>query len=303
MKLKVKANKDKQKGDVKMIFDESYTLSNGVVIPKLGFGTWFIDDDRVVEAVCSAVEIGYRSIDTAQAYDNERGVGEGVRKCGLSRDQIFVTSKVGAEHKSYDGVAWSIGETLGRMGLDYLDLMIIHSPQPWEEWRGERRYFEENRQAWRALEDAYKAGKVRAIGVSNFLIDDLESLLPYCEIKPMVNQILVHAGNTPKDLIAFCASQNIQIESYSPMGHGEVLNSGILREVACRYGVSVAQLCIRYVLQLGTVALPKTGNPVHMKDNASVDFEISSQDMELLSSLENVTDYGQYGYFPVFSRK
>ena len=179
------------------------TLSNGIKIPVLGLGTWFIDDDKVDNAVISAVKIGYRHIDTAQAYGNEKGVGAGIKNCGISREDLFVTSKVAAEAKTYDAAAKSIDESLEKMGLQYIDLMLIHSPQPWAEWRDDKRYFEENIQVWKALEDAYMAGKIKAIGVSNFLIDDLENLLSHCEIKPMVNQLLIHIGNTPAELIAY----------------------------------------------------------------------------------------------------
>ena len=147
---------------------EFRTLSNGKKIPVLGLGTWFIDDDKVAAAVVSAVKIGYRHIDTAQAYGNERGVGVGINTCGVPRDELFITSKVAAEAKTYDAAAKSIDETLEKMELDYIDLMLIHSPQPWAEWRNSKRYFEENIQVWKALEDAYAAGKIKAIGVSNF---------------------------------------------------------------------------------------------------------------------------------------
>lgn len=173
-----------------MILQEHNTFANGMTIPKLGLGTWFIEDEKAAEAVCSAVAMGYRLIDTAQVYGNERGVGEGVRTCGVPRESLFVASKVAAELKTYEAAAKSIDETLKKMGLDYLDQMIIHSPQPWKEFRGEKRYFAENKEVWRALEDAQAAGKVRVIGVSNFLIDDLESLMQDCRVKPMVNQIL-----------------------------------------------------------------------------------------------------------------
>ena len=160
------------------MYQNTLTLNNGVKIPQLGLGTWFIDDDKAAEAVKVAVELGYRHIDTAQAYGNERGVGEGIRNCGIPRDEIFVTSKVAAEHKTYDEVMAGIDETIKKIGLDYLDMMIIHSPQPWVEVnQSENRYVEGNREAWRALEDAYKAGKLKAIGVSNFQIEDIESLL------------------------------------------------------------------------------------------------------------------------------
>lgn len=277
-------------------------LNNGVKMPMLGFGTWFIDDDKAEAAVKAAVEIGYRHIDTAQAYFNEAGVGAGVRNCGVPRDALFVVSKVAAEHKTYEAAARSIDETLKKMGLDYLDMMIIHSPQPWNEWRGEKRYFEENKAVWKALEDAYRAGKLRAIGVSNFLIDDLESLLPSCDIKPMVNQVLAHIGNTPMELIRFCQKQGIAMEAYSPIAHGEALKSTSIVSMAKKYGVSVPQLCIKYILQLGLAALPKASTPEHMRDNASLDFEISAEDLYALGMLD-FKEYGAHRHFPVFSGK
>lgn len=287
-----------------MILDEYYTLSNGITIPKLGLGTWFIDDDKAAEAVCSAVSLGYRLIDTAQAYGNERGVGEGVRTCGIAREQLFVGSKVAAEYKTYEDAAASIDETLKKMGLDYLDLMIIHSPQPWVEVnQSENRYIEGNRQAWKALEDAYNEGKLKAIGVSNFLKEDLESLMETAAIKPMVNQILCHISNTPLDLIEYCRKNDIVVEAYSPIAHGEILKQEEIKAMADKYGVTVPQLCIRYTLQLDTVSLPKTGNPEHMKTNAQVDFEISAEDMEILKHFKKIESYGDSGIFPVYGGK
>ena len=286
-----------------MILQESYTLSNGVRIPKLGLGTWFIEDGAAAQAVRDAVQLGYRLIDTAQAYGNERGVGEGVRSCGLARGELFVASKVAAELKTYDEAARSIDETLEKMGLDYLDQMIIHSPQPWSGFRAEKRYFEENRAVWRALEDAQAAGKVRVIGVSNFLRDDLENLLADCRVKPMVNQILLHIGCTDAALLDFCRRQEIQIEAYSPIAHGEALKNLDIVATASKYGVSPAQLCVRYAVQLGAVALPKTANPAHMHSNAAIDFAISDEDMETLRRVERLRDYGEFNIFPVFSGK
>ena len=286
-----------------MILNETYTLSNSVKIPKLGLGTWMLTDSEAAQAVRDAAAMGYRHIDTAQAYGNEAGVGEGIRTCGISRDELFVTSKVAAENKSYDSAAQSIDETLRKTELDYIDMMIIHSPQPWVEFRGEKRCFEANREVWRALEDAYKAGKVRAIGVSNFLKDDLENILNSCGIKPMVNQILAHISNTPLSLIDFCNKNGIQTEAYSPIAHGEALKNKAIADIAAKYSVTPAQLCVRYVLDLGMVALPKTANPEHMKENADVDFNISGEDLNTLKNFEKIKDYGEYSFFPVFSGK
>ncbi len=287
-----------------MIFDESYTLHNGVSIPRLALGTWFIEDDRAAEAVRAAVSIGYRHIDTAQAYGNERGVGEGIRSCGVDRKDVFVTSKVAAENKSYLSAKESIDKTLELMGLDYLDMMIIHSPQPWVEVnQSADRYFHENTEVWRALEEALQAGKLRAIGVSNFLEEDIENILAHSTVKPMVNQILCHVGNTPLSLMEYCHEKGIVVEAYSPVAHGESLKDANLAEMAKKYGVTIPQLCIRYDWQLGTVVLPKTADPEHMRVNASIDFVISDEDMESLKRAERIKDYGEFSFFPVYGGK
>ena len=281
------------------ILNETYTLSNGVTIPKLGLGTWFIDNDKAADAVRAALEIGYRNIDTAQAYGNERGVGEGVRAAHTSRDELFVSTKLAAEIKSYDAAVDAIDGSLAALGLDYVDLMLIHSPQPWDDFRGGD-YSQGNREAWRALENAYQSGKLRSIGVSNFEQQDIENILSTCTVAPHVNQLLVHAGNTPSDLIAYCRTQNILVEAYSPIAHGAILKNPDVSAMADRYGVSVPQLCIRYTLQLGTVSLPKTADPGHMRSNAEVDFVLSDEDMELLREMR-AQDYGDYSVFPVYS--
>ncbi|MDH0615644.1 MULTISPECIES: aldo/keto reductase [unclassified Agrobacterium] len=285
-----------------MILEETLTLSNGVQIPKLGLGTWMIDDGKAAAAVRATTEIGYRHIDTAQAYGNERGVGEGVRASGIARDKLFVTTKLDAGIKDYEKAKAAIDGSLKTLGLDHIDLMIIHSPQPWSEFHGENRYFEGNVEAWRALEEAYGAGKLRSIGVSNFQKVDIDNLIEHASVKPMINQILAHVSNTPFDLIAYLESQNIVVEAYSPVGHGKILDNPEFRKMAERYGVSVPQLAIRYVLQLGPVALPKTANPDHMRNNADVDFEISSADMETLKKAEPIKDYGDASMFPVYSK-
>ena len=286
------------------MYNNYITLNNGVKIPQLGLGTWFIDDDKVADAVKEAVKLGYRHFDTAQAYGNERGVGEGIRTCGVPREQLFVTSKVAAEQKTYEEAAAGIDETLKKMGLDYLDMMIIHSPQPWVEVnQSDDRYVEGNRAAWKALEDAYKAGKLKAIGVSNFQIGDIESLLETARIKPMVNQVLLHISNTPLELVEYCQKNDIAIEAYSPIAHGVILDQPEIAAIADKYGVTVPQLCIRYTLQLGTISLPKTANPEHMKTNAEVDFVISDADMETLKTFKHIEDYGKSGAFPVYGGK
>lgn len=230
-----------------MITNEKVTLVNGVKIPRLALGVWMIPEEETEAAVKSALAMGYRHIDTAQAYANEAGVGAAVRNCGIARDEVFVTSKIAAENKSYESAMESIDETLSIMELDYIDMMIIHSPQPWIEVnQSENRYFEENKQVWKALEDAYKAGKIKAIGLSNFLKEDIENILTTCEIKLMVNQVLSHITNTPLELIDYCKSVGIEMEAYSPVAHGIALRNKEIAEMANKYGVSAAQLCVRY---------------------------------------------------------
>ena len=257
------------------MYQNTLTLNNGVKIQQLGLGTWFIPDDQAAEAVKAAVALGYRHIDTAQAYGNERGVGDGVRTCGVPREELFVVSKVAAEHKTYESAAASIDETLAKMGLDYLDMMIIHSPQPWVE---------------------VNQSEIRSVG-------DIESLLETAEIKPMVNQILCHISNTPLELVEYCQKNGIAVEAYSPIAHGEILHQPEIQAMAEKYGVSVPQLCIRYTLQLGTISLPKTGNPEHMKTNAEVDFEISAEDMDVLKNIKHIESYGANSGFPVYGGK
>ena len=286
-----------------MILKEKYALSNGVDIPKLGLGTWFINNKDVVQAVKDAAKIGYRHIDTAQAYGNESGVGEGIRACGISREEMFVTTKLAAEVKSYKEAVASIDRSLKTLGLDYIDLMIIHSPKPWAKFLESETYLEGNREAWRALEDAYQAGKLRSIGLSNFERADIDNILQFCSIKPMVNQILAHISNTPKELIKYCRDKDILVEAYSPFGHGELFKNEEVKGIADKYNVSVSQLAIRYCLQLDMLPLPKTANPKHMKTNADVDFIIAESDMDFLKNMEQIENYGEFSKFPVFGGK
>lgn len=285
-----------------MILQEEYTLNNGIKIPKLAFGTWMIDDQKVVQAVKDALEIGYRHIDTAQAYGNERGVGEAIKTSGLKRSEIFLTSKVAAEHKTYESAAKSIEESLEKLGVDMIDLMIIHAPQPWDEFR-EANYDAGNIEAWRALEDAYNAGKIRAIGLSNFNQHDVDNILQHATVKPAVNQILAHISNTPFELIEYCKKYDILVEAYSPVGHGELLKNPDLIKMAEKYQVSVPQLAIRYCLELGLLPLPKSAKKDHIKANSEVDFKLTNEDLEYLENIETIDNYGESSGFPVYSKK
>ena len=282
---------------------KDFILHNGVKAPALAFGTWLIKNENAANCVRMAIEAGYRHIDTAQAYGNEEGVGEGIRLSGVKREDIFITSKVKAEHKSYKKAKKSIDESLKKLGVDYIDLMLIHCPQPWILFRNKLfRYFKENIQVWKAMEEAYKEGKIRAIGVSNFLVDDLENIINNCEIKPMANQILCHIGNTPIDVIKYCQQNDIVVESYSPIAHGKALKDKTIQQMADKYKVSVPQLCIKYTLQLDTISIPKASSKEHIEDNAKLDFEISKEDMIELIKLNEI-NYGEDSFWPVFNKK
>ena len=279
-----------------------FKLSNGVIAPALAFGTWLIPNGKAANCVRMALEAGYRHIDTAQAYGNEEGVGIGIRESGLKREDIFVTTKVMAEYKTYKEAKESIDFSLQRLGLDYVDLILIHCPQPWAEFRGKKRYFTENIEVWKALEDAYNEGKVRAIGVSNFLNDDMQNIFDHCRIRPMVNQILCHIGNTPIDVIKFDQENDVVVEAYSPIAHGAALKNKTIAKMADKYNVSIAQLCIKYTLQLDTISIPKASSKEHIEDNAKLNFEIKEEDMLELLKL-NEFNYGLDAFWPVFRKK
>ena len=266
--------------------DKDLKLNNGNLIPSLAYGTWLIKDDVVTECVKNAIEAGYRHIDTAQIYRNERGVGEGIKLSGVKREDIYITTKIDASIKSYKKAKASIDKSLEKLGLDYVDLILIHCPQPWLLYKGPFKFYKANVKVWKAMEEAYKEGKVKAIGLSNFLIKDVENIINHSEIKPMVNQILVYAGDTPIELIEFCQKHNIVIESYSPIGHGAALKDVRIQEMAKKYGVSAAQLCIKYTLQLDTISIPKAQKKEHIIENTKLDFEISKEDMEILKNLK-----------------
>lgn len=283
-----------------MILEENYALSNGYEIPKLGLGTWLIENDKVAEVVKSALKIGYRHIDTAQAYQNEDGVGKGIKQSGVKREDIFLTTKLDAEYKSYQSAYEAIDESLQTLGVDYIDLMIIHSPKPWKEFQGNDHYFDGNLEAWKALEKAYHEGKLKAIGLSNFEQEDVQNILDHCQVDPQVNQILVHIGNTPQKLIDYCHSKDIRVEAYSPIGHGKLMDNEEAKTIAEKYGVSVPQLGIRYTLQLDCISLPKSSNPEHIESNTKLDFEISEEDMKKLKGVK-IKDYGEAKKFPVFA--
>ena len=263
-----------------------YTLSNGVAIPWVGFGTWQTPDGQVAaDSVKAALAAGYRHIDTASIYKNEAGVGQGIRESGVPREEIFVTTKIWNNKRGYEKTRESVEKSLERLGLDYLDMVLIHwpaAPHRVENWE------ELNQSTWQALTDLYKEGKIRAIGVSNFKPHHLKALLE-AEVKPMVNQIELHPGMTQQETVDLCKEHGILLEAWSPLGCGRLLDHPFLGELAAKYGKSVAQVCIRWCLQKGFLPLPKSVTPSRILDNTKVfDFVLSDEDMAAMDTMENV---------------
>lgn len=271
------------------ILQETFALANGVHIPKIGLGTWQMTPEQAHFFVKFALQNGYRHIDTAVGYDNHTGVGEAVKDSGLDREAVFITTKIPAAVKDYQGAVEAIDQSLRELQVDYLDLILIHAPRPWNEMRAEKiknHYYPENAEVWRAMEAAYAAGKLKAIGVSNFSIDDLEHLFEKCTIKPMVNQVKYHIGHTDQALLDFCRAQQVLVEGYSPIATGGLLGDAQIQAVAAKYHKSIPQICIRYLLEKAILPLPKSVHEAYILQNADVDFTISAEDMAYLDSLQ-----------------
>jgi diketogulonate reductase-like aldo/keto reductase len=266
------------------VLENTFTLANGVTIPQLGFGTWQIPDGSAAyEAVRCAIDLGYRHIDTARAYGNERSVGRAVRDSGLDRSAVFVTSKLPAEVKDVPGARHAIESTLAALDVGPLDLYLIHAPWPWSEMGKDCR--RENREVWKVMEEIHASGRARAVGVSNFSVADLESLLETAVLTPHVNQIKLHVGDTQDDVRAFCLARNILVEGYSPLATGRLIGNPAIAAIASRLAVSLPRMCIRYVLQKGALPLAKSVHPDSIAENADIDFTIGPEDMAALDAL------------------
>lgn len=269
------------------ILSETYTLNTGEKIPKIGFGTWQIPNGApAYDATSFALKNGYRHIDTAQNYNNEESVGKAIRESGIERGEIFLTTKLPADIKTYDGAHEAFESSQERLGGEYVDLYLIHAPWPWNDMGGD--YAEGNIAAWKALEEIYRSGRAKAIGVSNFKEKDIQLLLENCEVVPAVNQIRLHIGNPEEELCRFCEKHGILIEAYSPLATGRIIGNSKIQAIAEKYGKTVAQISIRYTLQRNTITLPKSVHEDYILQNADVDFVISNEDMVYLNSLSGV---------------
>lgn len=270
-----------------MIKNEYFELFGGVKIPAIGFGTWQVKDgNEAYESTLWALESGYRHIDTAHAYGNEESVGRAVRDFGIQREEIFVTTKLPSHIKTYDGAIEYFNQSLASLGLDYIDLYLIHAPWPWSNI-GED-CTEGNIEAWRAMIDIQKSGKVRAIGVSNFAVKDIEAIVTATGVKPAVNQIRYFIGNRQDAITDYCQANGILIEAYSPLATGEIVNHDKLRGISEKYGVTIPQLCIRYCIEKGTLPLPKSVHKERIAANIDVDFRIEKEDMDYLDSIGRI---------------
>ena len=265
------------------MLEEFFVLRNNVKIPKIGFGTAPLKGDEAYQAVKTAIEVGYRHIDTAQIYMNEEDVGRAIKDSKLSRKELFITSKLDASVKDYDGALKAFEGTLERLGLDYLDLYLIHAPWPWDEKFSN--YDEGNVAAYKALETLYRQGKVRAIGVSNFSVNDLKNIQKHCDITPYVNQIKYHIGHPQRDIVEHCKEHQILVEAYSPLGRAKVLNHPEIVKMAEKYHVSSAQLCVRYPLENDILPLPRSSKKPHIIANKEVGFKLSKEDLQILDRL------------------
>lgn len=259
----------------RMSITETVELANGVKMPRLGFGVWKVDDKEVIDPVKWALQAGYRAIDTAKAYGNEAGVGQAIKESGIKREDLFITSKLWNADQGYDATIEAFEASLKRLGADYLDLYLIHWPVA-----------QKFKDTWRAFEQLYQDGKIRAIGVCNFQEHHLKELIADADIVPMVNQIELHPHLTQEPLRKFCRDHKIVVEAWSPLGNGQMLSDPELKKIADKYGKSVAQVIIKWDLQNGIVTIPKSVHKERILENADVfDFKLSEEDMLAISGM------------------
>ncbi|MEN1989716.1 MULTISPECIES: aldo/keto reductase [Paenibacillus] len=262
---------------------DTTTLYNGVKMPWLGFGVFKVKDGQeAVDAVRTAIETGYRSIDTAKAYNNETGVAQGIRESGIAREDLFITTKVWNSDQGYESTLAAFEASMERLELDYLDLYLIH-------WPVKGKY----KDTWRALERLHREGRIRAIGVSNFQIHHLEDLMTEATVVPAVNQIELHPLLNQQELRDYCSKHKIQVEAWSPLGQGHLLEHPLLQEIGAKYGKSPAQVILRWDLQNGIVTIPKSVTPQRIRENADLfDFELTPEDIGQINGLNENKRFG-----------
>lgn len=276
---------------MKSIYD-CYTMNNGIKIPCVAYGTYKTADGKSTDTIAEAIACGYRYFDTASFYETETYLAEAIQVSGLNRSEFFITSKVWKEEMGYEETKKAFARTLENLKTDYLDLYLIHWPKPspaYEDWK------RLDLETWRAMEELYKEGKIKALGVSNFLPHHLENLLANCEIKPTVNQIEFHPGYTQEATVQYCQEHDIIVQAWSPIGRARMLNETVLIEMAERYHVSPAQICLRYAVQRGIIPLPKSSSKERMKQNQDLfSFSLEEEDMWRLTTLPQIGWSGEH---------
>ena len=256
-------------------------------IPSPGLGFWQISKEDAKRVFIEGYQIGYRHFDTAIAYRNESEIGEAIKELNLKREDFWLTSKIPAEVKNYEDAKKAINESLERLGVEYLDLMLIHAPKPWMLMAlPGPRFHKGNREVWKALVEAKQEGKIKNIGVSNFTVKDIKNIEEYSDEPIYANQIRIHIGHVPTEVINYCHKKNIIVEAYSPLGVGRLLNNEKINEVANKNNVSAARVCIKYTALLDTIPLPRSRSFDHMKDNFNYEFELSQEDKEELDQIK-----------------
>lgn len=255
------------------------TLNNGLKMPQLGFGVWQVEDNEAASAVEKAIQTGCRSIDTAMIYKNENGVGQGIKNSGIKREDLFITTKVWNADQGYDNTIRAFDESLERLGMDYVDLYLIHWPTP---------EFDDYVDTYKAMEKLYNDGKVKAIGVCNFDVDHLQRLLDECDVKPVLNQIECHPYLAQKEVKEFCAKHDIFVEAWSPlMQGGDVLKDEVVQSIAKKHSKTPAQVVLRWHLDNHSIVIPKSVTPSRIEENFDVfDFELNTEDMQKLNELD-----------------
>lgn len=275
--------------------NETYTLSNGIEIPSIGFGTYNPNGGDNCKIIRTAIEAGYRYFDTASLYGTERALGQAVKECGLDRRELFIASKMWIDEMGYEETKQALERTLNRLRMDYLDLYLIHWPRRCEEdtdWK------ERGQETWCAMEELYAQGKIRGLGLSNFLPHHLDNILEHCKVKPVVNQLEIHPGYTQEAAVVYCKSQGVLAQAWSPLGRRRLAEHPVLLKMAAKYGKSAGQICLRFLLQKNIMPLVKASTIERMKENLEVfDFEITREDMSVLECMPQEAWSGEHPDF------
>ncbi|WWR15993.1 aldo/keto reductase [Lachnospiraceae bacterium JLR.KK008] len=280
---------------------DCYTLSNGLQIPCMGFGTYNEKDGDNLEINRIAIQTGYRYFDTASLYETERVLGQAVKESGIPREQFFIVSKLWIDERGYQEAKSALERTLSRLQMDYLDLYLIHWPRGAE---GDTDWKEKDLETWRALEELYEEGKIKGLGLSNFLPHHLSNILDHCKIKPLVDQLEIHPGYTQEAAVRYCQENDILVQAWSPLGRSAMLENPVLKLFADKYQKSVAQICLRFLLQKGIVPLVKSSTAERMRQNQDIfTFEITEEDMSVINNMPQNAWLGEHPDFAIPKRK